>query len=140
MVARRPGLDPPRAREVAGEHAADRLPPRLAAQDGAIVGGLEGQLLPALGELGLDLRQRRARRRRHHQLLGLVHGDAGKAGELQPMRRLDRPPEPALAAVADHLQLLLLAHRPGDEGRQLVGAGRAIGRGLSHGRLHPAAA
>ena len=46
--------------------------PALAAEQGAIVGGLERQLLAALGELGLDHGQRRAGAGRHHQLVGLV--------------------------------------------------------------------
>ena len=66
----------------------------------AEVDRLEGQHLPARGELGLDLRERRAGARRHHDLGRLVERDAA-----QPMRRdgdggLDRPADGALGAAA----------------------------------------
>jgi hypothetical protein len=131
-VARRPGPDPPRAREVAGEHAPDRLPARLAAQDRAVVGGLEGQLLPALVERLLDLGQRRAGGGGHHQLLGLVHRDAPQARELEDVARLDGASEGALGAVAEHLQGLLLGGGPGDQRRQLGEVARPVALLLPH--------
>ena len=64
---------------------------------------LEGQHLPARGQLGLDLRQRRAGARRHDELVRLVQRDAAQGGGRdghrpstgRPMARL--VPEPTIS-------------------------------------------
>ena len=58
VVARGPGLDPARAGQIAGKHAADGAAPGLAAQQRSVVRRLECQLLVALGKARLDLRKR----------------------------------------------------------------------------------
>jgi hypothetical protein len=58
MIARGARLDPAGPRQVAREHTADRGPAGLAAQQGTIVGRLEGQVLMVVDEVRLDLGER----------------------------------------------------------------------------------
>ncbi len=119
MVAHRARLDPARPGQVAGDHAAQAGAGRRLAEQGAEIGGLEGELLLVLGELRLDLGERRAGLGRQHQLGRLVERDAGMADEAEILRRLDRPPERLLAAGADQRQRRLRRHRLGHRRRQL---------------------
>ena len=93
---------------------------------------LEGQLLAALGKLGLDHGQRRAGRGRHHQLVRLVERDTLQALDADQMLGLDRPTEYPLGAVTRDLERLLLGHRPGHELAQLTDIGRAVNVLIAH--------
>ena len=90
----------------------------------AVVGRLEGELLLARRQAVLDLDERGAGARRHHQLGRLVERDAGEAREVDAPLRLDRPAEPPLAAAAHDLERHLLGGRPGDQLLELRGRGR----------------
>src|SRR6185503_2211255 len=59
VVAGRAGADPPRTGHVGGEDAADRALAGLAAHERPELEWLERQHLAAVGEIGLDLAQRR---------------------------------------------------------------------------------
>jgi FAD/FMN-containing dehydrogenase len=115
VVARGAGLDAARAGEVAGERTADRAAAGRAAEQRAVVGGLEVEPLVVRGEARLDLGERCAAGGRHHQLLGLVQPDAGEALEGDRMRSGDRAAEGALGARAQDLERAFLARRPADE-------------------------
>ena len=132
MVARRPRLEPARPGDVGREHAADGLASRPPQPRAPQIGRLEGELLAALRELGLDHRQRRAGPRRHHQLLRLVERDTPQALDGDQMRGLDRPADDPLGAVPRHLERLLLGHGPGHQLAQLTDIGRAVNVLIAH--------
>ena len=73
MVARRAGLQPARAGQIGGEHAAERAVfPAVAAEQRPVIHRLEGKLLVVVVEQLLDLGERRPGLGRQHQLLRLV--------------------------------------------------------------------
>ena len=124
VIARGAGLDPTRAREVAGDHAADRAAPRFAAKQRAVIRRLERELLLVVGEAGLDLGQRRADLRRHHELGRLVQADAAEAIETDLGLRLDRPAVAALGARAEDLERRLVRCGRSHDLPQLLGGAR----------------
>ena len=102
VIARRAGRHAPRAREVRGEHAADRARPRDAEQR-AEVRRLEREALRARRELPLDHRERRRGERGQHELLRLVCDDAVERVEREDVR-VDLAPDAAERAPADRLE------------------------------------
>ena len=147
MVARGARLQPPRAGEIAGEHAADALPAGLRRRAGAVVRRLERQLLAALGELGLDQRPAAC------PAAADITSSSGSY-RLMPARpsRLTAcaastgRPSPRLLPRPEQLQRLLLGRRPGHQLAQLRRAGRPMVRLLlprasppAHGRNRPQA-
>ena len=121
MIARRARPDAARARQIGGEHAADRRLARRPPEQRAVVHRLEGELLRLRVEQVLDLGERRAGARREHQLLGLVKRDAGERGQIERRIDLRGPAERALGAVADDLEGFLLRQRPLDGGLDVLG-------------------
>ena len=112
VVACGAGLDPARAGQVRRQRAADGAAAAAAAEDGAIVHRLEGELLALGGDERLDLGKRRTGVRREHQLRGLIERDAGERGEVERQIGLRRPADRALRAMADDLGGLALRQRP----------------------------
>ena len=113
VIARRPAVDAPRARQVGGEHRPDRLRAVRSAGGGAHVDRLEGEHLPARGQLGLDRGERRAGARRHHELARLIEGDAAQRGRGDGYGALDGAADGALGTRAHDL-----------DGEALLGASR----------------
>ena len=77
----------------------------------------------------LDLVERRRRPGGQHQLARLVAADAGKFGQIERARRLQRPAEPALDAAGDQLERLLGGERVADgiaQFRQVAGENRVM--------------
>src|SRR5690606_15091556 len=116
MVARGADLEAARAGEIAGDDAADGLAAGRRAEQPAVVGGLEGEALPLLGERRLDLDKAGAGGGRQHQLLGRIADDAGESIERQLGARLHRPAERPLGAGAAHLERRAGGGRLGDGG------------------------
>jgi hypothetical protein len=66
----------------------------------------------SIGDQRLDLGERRAGAGAQHQLLRLVQRDTREAGQMERQVGLDRPPDPALRALAEDLERLALTQRP----------------------------
>ncbi len=103
MVARGPGLDAACARQVGGEHRADRVRTLRAAHGGRHVDRLEREHLTVRGELGLDVRHGRAGARRHDELARLIKRDAAQRGGGYGNGAVDGPAYGALGAAAYQL-------------------------------------
>ena len=113
MIARGAGLDPPRARQVGRERAAERArvrPARRAA--GRNPSARRRAAGPCSSHQRLDLGERRAGLGREHQFLRLVQRHAGEPGEVERQVGLARPAERALGAAADDFERLALGQRP----------------------------
>ena len=124
VIARCAGLDPTRAREVAGDHAADRAAPWFAAKQRAVIRRLERELLLVVGEAGLDLGQRRPDLRRHHELGRLIQANAAEAIETDLDLCLDRTAVATLGARAEDLERRLVRCGRSHDLPQLLGGAR----------------
>ena len=100
MIARGAGLDPPRARQIRRERAAERAGVGRPAEDRAVVHRLEGELLAFALDQRLDLGERRAGLGRQHQFLRLVQRHAAQARQIERQIGLARAAERALGAAA----------------------------------------
>ena len=96
VVARGSGLDPARTGHVGGEHTADGAAPGGAAEQRAVVHGLEGQLLVLRGDQRLNFGDRRAGLGGQHQFFRLVERHARERGEVERQVGLCGPADGAL--------------------------------------------
>ena len=80
-----------------------------------MIEGLEGEHLPALLERRLEFAKRRARARRHHQLLRIVVGDAGQCAQIELRSGQGAGAHGALRAAAAHLEARASGRRRRDD-------------------------
>ena len=140
MIARRAGKNAPTAREIGGDHPADRGLAGAVAERGSKIDRLEGKHLIALGEKLLDLADRCPRLHHEHELGRLVKRDAGQALGADHGARPDRTSELALGAAAHHLERRARIHRLADEMGQLLdrlGSVKAKAHVPGHWTLRP---
>ena len=86
----------------------------------APIGRLEGEHLPRLCERGLDFAERRRCAGGQYQLARLIFADAGQPGQVERVRQLQRPAEPAFRAAGDDLHRLLGGERVADRIAQFI--------------------
>ena len=125
MIARGARLDAARARDVGGEHAAERPFVGAGAEQRPAIHRLKRQLLSLAADQRLDLGDRRAPARGEHQLLRLIERDAGQLREVEREIPLRRAPDAPFRAAPDDLQGLALARRPFDDRGDILGVARA---------------